>query len=63
MVNPFIPSRYGNKYSKGFVEAPATQVYVSTGLGQTGLPVRYNCPPELTLLTLAQKPEFASNGE
>jgi len=63
MVNPFIPSRYGNKYSKGFVEAPATQVYVSTGLGQTGLPVRYNCPPELTLLTLAQKPEFPSSGE
>ncbi|MEO2090399.1 MAG: metallophosphoesterase, partial [Gemmataceae bacterium] len=52
MINPFIPSRYGNKYSHGRVEAPATTVYVSRGLGLTGLPVRYNCPPELTLLTL-----------
>jgi uncharacterized protein len=50
--NPFIPSRYGEKYSHGLVEAPATTVYVSRGLGLTGLPVRYNCPPELTLLTL-----------
>jgi uncharacterized protein len=52
MRNPFIPSRYGEKYRRGFVDAPATRVYVSRGLGSTGLPVRYNCPPELTLLTL-----------
>lgn len=52
MTNPFIPSRYGDKYAHGRVEAPATTVYVSRGLGLTGLPVRYNCPPELTLLTL-----------
>lgn len=52
MTNPFVPSRYGEKYSHGLVEAPATTVYISRGLGLTGLPVRYNCPPELTLLTL-----------
>lgn len=52
MVNPFIPSKYGDKYAHGVIEAPATRVYVSRGLGATGLPVRYNCPPELTLLTL-----------
>ena len=52
MRNPFIPSRYGDKYRRGVVDAPATRVYVSRGLGSTGLPVRYNCPPELTLLTL-----------
>lgn len=53
MVNPFIPSKFGDKYSHGLVDAPATRVYVSRGLGATGLPVRYNCPPELTLLTLS----------
>jgi predicted MPP superfamily phosphohydrolase len=52
MVNPFIPSRYGDKYAQGVVDAPSVRVYVSRGLGATGLPVRYNCPPELTLLTL-----------
>jgi len=52
MRNPFIPSQYGDKYRAGLCDAPATRVYVSRGLGVTGIPVRYNCPPELTLLTL-----------
>lgn len=52
MVNPFIPSRYADKYAQGVVDAPAVRVYVSRGLGSIGLPVRYNCSPELTLLTL-----------
>lgn len=53
MRNPFIPSRYGEKYSHGLVDAPSCRVYVSRGLGATGMPVRYNCPPELTLVTLS----------
>jgi len=52
MTNPFIPSKYGNKYCSGLCDAPSMRVYVSRGLGLTGLPVRFNCPPELTLLTL-----------
>ena len=52
MKNPFLPSFYGDKYARGFVDGPNSKVYVSCGLGLTGLPVRYNCPPELTLLTL-----------
>ncbi|MCU0705748.1 MAG: metallophosphoesterase [Fimbriiglobus sp.] len=53
MRNPFIPSKYGDKYAQGLIDAPACRVYVSRGLGATGLPVRYNCPPELTLITLS----------
>jgi predicted MPP superfamily phosphohydrolase len=49
---PFVPSRYGMKYLKGRVEAPATTVYVSRGLGTTMYPLRYGSRPELTLLTL-----------
>ena len=54
LTNPFVPSRYGQKYARGLVEAPATQVYVSRGLGVTGLPLRYNCPPEISLVTLCR---------
>ena len=50
---PVVPSRYGIKYAHGLVEAPATQVYVSAGIGMAGLPVRANCRPEITLVTLA----------
>ncbi|HET6572483.1 MAG TPA: metallophosphoesterase [Fimbriiglobus sp.] len=49
---PVVPSRYGQKYAHGLVEAPVTQVYVSAGIGMSGLPIRANCRPEITLITL-----------
>lgn len=49
---PFVPSRYGQKYLKGLVRAPHTSVFVSRGLGCSGVPVRYASRPELTLFTL-----------
>lgn len=49
---PVVPSRYGQKYARGYVQAPATHVYVSRGLGTATPHIRWNCPPELTLLTL-----------
>ena len=50
---PLVPSRYGQKYAHGLVEAPETQVYVSAGTGMTVLPVRVGCRPEITRITLA----------
>jgi predicted MPP superfamily phosphohydrolase len=35
------------KYSRG-----RTQMYVSRGIGTVGLPMRINCPPEITRITL-----------
>jgi len=50
---PLVPSRYGQKYAHGLVEAPETRVYVSAGTGMTVLPVRVGCRPEITRITLA----------
>jgi predicted MPP superfamily phosphohydrolase len=50
---PWVPSMYGQKYCSGLVQGPASQVFVSRGLGETGIPLRMNCPPEINLLTLA----------
>ena len=50
--SPVVPSRYGMKYARGLVDAPATRVYVSAGTGMTGVGMRFNCPPEISLLTL-----------
>lgn len=44
-------SRYGQRFAKGWVQAPA-RAYVSRGLGVTLLPLRLNCPAELTVLEL-----------
>lgn len=49
---PIVPSRYGQKYLQGLVQAPVTRVYVSRGLGTVTPPMRYNSHPELTLATL-----------
>lgn len=45
-------SRYGDRFLAGWVEGPA-RGYVSRGLGVTSIPVRINCPAELTILDLA----------
>jgi len=52
---PVLPSAYGQKYSGGLValEDRDTLVYVSRGVGVVGIPVRINCPPELTLIRLS----------
>jgi predicted MPP superfamily phosphohydrolase len=49
---PIVPSRYGQKYLRGLVDAPVTRVYVSRGLGTVSPPMRFGSRPELTLATL-----------
>jgi predicted MPP superfamily phosphohydrolase len=50
--SPFIPSKYGDKYRRGLVQGPASQVYITRGLGESVVPLRLNSPPEINLLTL-----------
>ena len=47
----FAPSRYGVRYSAGVFTAGKTVMHVSRGTGSL-TPLRYNCPPEITVLTL-----------
>lgn len=47
----YTSSRYGDRFLAGWVESPA-RGYVSRGLGVSSLPVRINCPAELTILDL-----------
>jgi predicted MPP superfamily phosphohydrolase len=49
---PVLPSRYGQKYASGWVQGPDYPVYVSRGLGASGMPVRLCVPPEVTLFEL-----------
>jgi predicted MPP superfamily phosphohydrolase len=50
----WLPSKYGLKYRRGLVQGPKSQVFVSRGIGEAGLPLRMNVPPEICLLTLAR---------
>jgi hypothetical protein len=52
VVGPIIcPSRYGVRYASGLFAEPPTLLHVSRGLAGVQ-PLRWGCPPELTLLEL-----------
>ncbi|MCX6160422.1 MAG: hypothetical protein NTV87_03670 [Ignavibacteriae bacterium] len=41
-----------NKYIDGLYRSGNSQMYVSRGIGTVGLPIRLNCPPEITKIVL-----------
>jgi predicted MPP superfamily phosphohydrolase len=49
---PTIPSWYGERYARRHVVEGGRRLYVSSGLGTSGLPVRLLAPPEVAVLTL-----------
>jgi len=53
---PFLPPLFlpplARKYVRGSYTVGPLALYTNAGLGTVGLPVRLNCPPEITLLTL-----------
>ncbi|MGA2570819.1 MAG: metallophosphoesterase [Terracidiphilus sp.] len=42
----------GRKYVEGWFRVGKAQLYVNRGLGTVNLPFRFDCPPEIALLTL-----------
>lgn len=46
------PSR---RFTRGLATLGSTQLYVNRGLGTVVVPLRYGCPPEITLLELLRK--------
>jgi uncharacterized protein len=49
---PAIPSRYGERYARGHVVEEDRHLYVSSGFGTSGLPLRLLAPPEVVILEL-----------
>ena len=52
-----LPTRYGERYLAGHVVEDGRHLYVSAGLGTSGLPVRLLRPPEIPLLRLGARAE------
>ena len=47
-----IPSRHGERYARGHVEEGGRHLYVTQGVGESGLPLRLAAPPEIALIEL-----------
>ncbi len=55
LLGPLILPSGGQKYVEGYFRFGAMQLYVNRGIGTVGLPLRLNCPPEITLFTLRRQ--------
>lgn len=51
---PHVPSDFGQKYDRGLVDAKACPVFISRGIGTSGVPVRFGAPPEIVLVELVR---------
>ncbi|HUI31172.1 MAG TPA: metallophosphoesterase [Candidatus Acidoferrales bacterium] len=49
------PAALASQYISGKYRRGDSLLYVSRGIGTVGLPVRVNCPPEITVFTLTNK--------
>ncbi|HEX8371003.1 MAG TPA: metallophosphoesterase [Pyrinomonadaceae bacterium] len=49
---PVIPSSYGQKYAYGHVRDRGVDMFVTTGVGTSILPLRFNVPPEIAVLKI-----------
>lgn len=49
---PIVPSRFGERYAAGHVEEGGRHLFVSPGIGTSILPVRFQVPPEISVITL-----------
>lgn len=50
--NNISPARLVSQYTAGLYRSGKTQMYLSRGIGTTGVPIRWSAMPEVTLLTL-----------
>lgn len=52
MVGAVYLPRMARKYPKGLRQIGSLTLYTNVGIGTLQVPVRWNCPPEVTLITL-----------
>jgi uncharacterized protein len=49
---PIVPSSYGQKYSYGHKRENEMDIFVTTGIGTSILPIRFMMPPEIAVLSI-----------
>lgn len=51
-IGAMVLPQMGQKYIEGWFRLGQMQLYVNRGIGTVGVPFRFDCPPEISLLTL-----------
>ncbi|MFH1837887.1 MAG: metallophosphoesterase [Candidatus Kuenenbacteria bacterium] len=55
LVDFILPLKYDKKYKKGLFKENSKYLYVNRGVGESGLPIRFNSFPEITLIELRKQ--------
>jgi predicted MPP superfamily phosphohydrolase len=50
--SPIVPSEFGQKYAAGHIRDKGVDMFVTTGIGTSILPVRFGVPPEIAVLEI-----------
>jgi uncharacterized protein len=51
-IGAMVLPELGKKYVEGWFRFGRMQLHVNRGIGTVGVPFRFNCAPEISLLTL-----------
>ncbi len=57
----YVPSKHGSRYIYGHIVERGRNLIVSSGLGCSGLPVRFGVPPEIVIVELGARPPDATS--
>jgi predicted MPP superfamily phosphohydrolase len=49
---PLVPSSFGQKYARGHISEKGSDLFVTSGVGTSILPLRFGVPPEIAVLTI-----------
>ena len=56
---PIVPSKFGQRYAAGHIVENGKELYVTTGVGTSIIPVRFRVVPEVILLRIESRPSRA----
>jgi uncharacterized protein len=56
---PIVPSSFGQRFARGHVRDQNVDMFVTSGIGTSILPVRFMVPPEVAVVTIKAAPSVA----
>lgn len=61
--SPIVPSRYGQRYVRGHIQEDGRDLFVTTGVGTSGIPVRFRVPPVISVVTISRGADAIRSGK
>jgi predicted MPP superfamily phosphohydrolase len=60
--SPIVPSRFGQRYVMGHIQEHGRDLFVTTGVGTSGIPIRFGVPPVISILEISRAADSGRSG-